>query len=376
LLPFFYKTKGMAHREFFVLFFLFSAALTLPAQAWDLSFVSSIDERIKESSGLVEVQGRWITHNDSGNSPHLYEMNIATGMIVREVVIGNQSHIDWEDICADDEFIYIGDFGNNLGTRKNLRILKVGITDFFSSDTVQAIAIDFEYADQISFDPRQFQTNFDAEALISYGDSLYVFTKNWSDFKTNIYPLPKNAGSYVAFRYDSIDINLMVTGGDTDVEGNLLGLVGYNFSQAFFISFPLDQLGRLHLLSPSPQSLITQGSYQVEGFAFESDSRAFLTSENSFGGDAALFLLSEESTNIISPYAWEDFTVIPNPSSGLVRFSGADFFEVKIYSSSGEWIKTCYDSVCFLSSLPFGQYIALFYNREGVLIGNEKVIFY
>ncbi len=366
----------MCYRISLVFLFLTSTFPTLYAQTWNLSLIETLDEGVKESSGLVEVRGHWVSHNDSGNTPHLFELNMMTGEIIREVVIGNQTNIDWEDICVDEEFIYIGDFGNNLGSRRDLRVLKIGISDFLAFDTVQAAAIEFEYSDQVSFEPLQFQTNYDAETLISHGDSLYVFTKNWGDFKTNIYPIPKNPGSYSVIRYDSIDVNLMLTGGDTHMEGNILGLIGYNFSRAFFFHLPLDQLGQLHLLEPIPQVLNTQGSYQVEAFGFENAFRAHLSSENSFGGPASLYLLSEESTSTIPPLPYEEFEVFPNPSSGLVSFSGAEFFEARIVSSSGVLIETCRGGLCFLPSVPAGQYVVLFYNKDGVLIGKEKVIFH
>ncbi|GIS06585.1 MAG: hypothetical protein CM15mP109_13410 [Candidatus Dadabacteria bacterium] len=43
---------------------------------------------------------------------------------------------DWEDITADEDYIYIADTGNNFGTRDNLNILKVKINDFSIDDKI------------------------------------------------------------------------------------------------------------------------------------------------------------------------------------------------------------------------------------------------
>ncbi len=80
---------------------------------------------IAETSGLVFFDNRLITHNDSGGMNALYEINTGTGNISRTVTIQNATNVDWEDICTDNDYIYIGDFGNNNGNRTNLKIYKV-----------------------------------------------------------------------------------------------------------------------------------------------------------------------------------------------------------------------------------------------------------
>ena len=71
---------------------------------------------------------------------------------------------DWEDITADEDFIYIADTGNNFGTRDNLNIIKVKISDL-SVDS----KIDIFYSDQDSHFflclPRP-KHKYDAEASI------------------------------------------------------------------------------------------------------------------------------------------------------------------------------------------------------------------
>ena len=94
-----------------------------------VTVVSVLESTVDESSGLLFLGGRLITHNDSGGEASLYEIDPPTGTVIRTVQIQGAANRDWEDIAMDDTYIYIGDFGNNSGTRRDLRIYRVGISD-------------------------------------------------------------------------------------------------------------------------------------------------------------------------------------------------------------------------------------------------------
>ena len=104
---------------------------TLPAIIW-------------ETSGLVPFGEQWITHNDSGDSPQLYVIDKTSADNLRIVSIENANHIDWEDVAFDDTYLYIGDFGNNLGDRQDLRIYRVLLSDLVG-DTATAEVIEFSF---------------------------------------------------------------------------------------------------------------------------------------------------------------------------------------------------------------------------------------
>ena len=168
--------------------------------AQQVNLVTHLNNSINETSGLITINQKLITHNDSGGEAALYEIDTTSGNYTRKVTVSNAYNQDWEDICSDSNYIYIADFGNNSGTRTNLKIYRILISDFINTpnDTVTADTINFNYADQTDFTPSTYSTNFDAEAIISIGDSLYIFTKNWGNYWTNIYALPKTPGSYQA----------------------------------------------------------------------------------------------------------------------------------------------------------------------------------
>ena len=177
----------------------------------------SLSKKIDETSGLEIVDGQFITHNDSGGDPKLYYLD-KNGKIVKERKIEGVKNHDWEDLTKDDKFIYVADMGNNYDTRKNLSIIKIPI-DF--NNYLKPDIIEFDYPEQDDFRYKQL-SQFDAEALISIDDFLVIFTKNRKTKKTDIYTLPKLAGSYNAKKIGSLDTNSIITGGDYDQKNELL----------------------------------------------------------------------------------------------------------------------------------------------------------
>ena len=183
-----------------------------------------------ESSGIVLSDGYIFTINDSGNSSIIYKVNPSDGSLVQSISVNNYDNRDWEDIAADSDYIYIGDFGNNSGTRTDLRVLKISKSQFInntdSTVSVTAEVIEFSYSEQTSFVSSSTH-NFDCESFISKEDNLYLFTKNRGDNKTRAYKLSKEPGQYSLTTLTSYDVNGLVTGGDYNAQTNELVLIGY-----------------------------------------------------------------------------------------------------------------------------------------------------
>ena len=130
---------------------------------------------------MLYLNNTVITHNDSGNSNQLFDINTTDGSITRTVTISNATNVDWEDLAYDDTYIYIADIGNNTGSRTDLKIYRVLRSDYVNNTSVIAEIINYSYSNQVDFTPSAFATNFDAEALIHFNNKLYIFTKNWID---------------------------------------------------------------------------------------------------------------------------------------------------------------------------------------------------
>lgn len=195
-------------------------------------------EQVHESSGLLLLDNRWITVNDSGNAPVLYELDTTSLEVVREVTISNMPNTDWEALEADPTYIYIGDFGNNLGKRKDLRILRVSREDYRNKDEIEAEVISFYYEDQVDFNGNG-NSDWDAEALIVGPDSLWIFTKQWQKKGTTIYSIPNTPGNHRAQKGPSYNVRGMVTDAAIDPRGGMWYLLGYNGElQPFLLQVP------------------------------------------------------------------------------------------------------------------------------------------
>ncbi len=166
-----------------------------------LKTVAPLNQLISESSGLLAFSdSTWLTMNDGGNKPELYEVN-RKGQIISVTTFSNAKNFDWEELQMDREgFVYIGDIGNNSHTRNQLTIYKFHKSSIGKTD-VEVEQIDFYYEDQLYFPPPVNQRNFDAEAFLVKGDSLFIFSKDWSKPFTGdskIYYVHNQAGRHSA----------------------------------------------------------------------------------------------------------------------------------------------------------------------------------
>lgn len=78
-------------------------------------------------SGIVASQvhpGYLYAHGDAGSPAEVYMVNISSGIVEATLTLTGATNIDWEDISAYGGKIYVGDIGNNLGTRTDQAIYK------------------------------------------------------------------------------------------------------------------------------------------------------------------------------------------------------------------------------------------------------------
>ena len=343
-----------------------------------INVLTALQDPIKETSGLIYLNQKLITHNDSGGKPALYELDSISGNIIRTVVIRNATNIDWEDICFDSTFLYIGDFGNNEGSRKDLKIYRVPISSYLTTanDTVTADTIRFYYSDQKDFTPNPFSTNFDAEAIISCNDSLYIFSKNWGDNLTNIYAVPKTPGTYQISKVDSINAQGLVTGATYNPVSNNLLLIGYTFVSPFIIeigdfSFNEFSSGTIvrYLIPPPPDF-----SFQMEGITSLNRNQYYLTAEKFGTSKSALYRL--DTDNLLGLESIQEMTglIYPNPTSNVVHIKYNDLSTVEIYDLQGVLRKFTSSKQIYISDFGKGVYIINIKNSRGDKPATQKLI--
>ncbi|HLN53926.1 MAG TPA: hypothetical protein VK212_09490 [Lentimicrobium sp.] len=255
--------------------------------------IGKLPATVTESSGLLYWKESYWTQNDSDGKNELYRLDNKTGEIIQKVKILNAANIDWEEITQDENFIYIGDFGNNRGNRKNLTIYKVNKADIPSENdtSLYAYAISFAYGDQIDFTIKNLKNDFDCEAMISSGDSLYLFSKNWVHRTTRLYSLPKTPGRYTIFPLDEYNVNGLITGAALDEINKTIVLCGYwNYFPFIWI---LNDFQENNFFSGNKRriELVELFSTQTEAVAYISDQVFVISCESTPLQNAKIFRL-------------------------------------------------------------------------------------
>lgn len=370
------------------LIFLFFGLLTIKSQtASEITNIQTPD--LDENSGLIFYNNNIITFNDSGGEANLYEINASTGNITRTVTITNATNVDWEDITQDASYIYIGDIGNNNGNRTDLKIYKIAKNDYNGSDDIAvAEIISYSYADQLDFNSNPNNTNWDAEGLISYGEQLLIFSKNWVDNRVNVYSIPKTNGTYSALLESSYNTNGLITSAEISLNENIIYLIGYSNSQAPFMytihGIPNNSLDIFSgIISEKISNIVPLGN-QVEAIAlFEitpNQHRLYISNEK--------FIFSyEDITIIFPPKLWLieidaetitldvlditsdlTFTIFPNPLDKTLNLS-EKVDEIIIFDLLGSIVtKQQYVKKITIENLNPGHYIAHIKINNSILI--------
>jgi hypothetical protein len=240
---------------------------------------------ISETSGLEYHNDLLVTHNDSGNDPSLYYLDYS-GKIIHTRKFDGINNNDWEDLTADENFIYIADMGNNFDTRENLMVIKASKDIYDKNYEI----IQFYYPEQTDFEFK-LKSQFDAEAIITIDEFLLIFTKNRAKKITDIYKIPKKAGSHAAKKIGSLNTNSIVTGGDYLKDLNLLVLT----STVEFDNYFLLKIDNFDLKSENNQIKMYEipiGKTQVEAVKIIDSHNFWLSSENEKNGYPYLYKFS------------------------------------------------------------------------------------
>jgi hypothetical protein len=260
-----------------------------PEKRLVLKQIGQLPQVLNENSGIIESGGLIWFINDGGNEPAIYGYDREHNTVVRTVVIKNTVNIDWEDISQNENQIFIGDFGNNAGSRTDLRLIRINKSDLLAdTDTVSPSGIiEFSYEDQTNFTPTNQQTPFDCEAFIATEDSLVLFTKDWQNMQTRLYTLPVIPGNHVAKFRKQWNVDGLITAAAWSGENQKLLLLGYTTIVTPFLCV---------FSGFTPEYL----SYEEESKTYFTDFFGTQTEGILFSGDGSILISSEEFTEISS----------------------------------------------------------------------------
>lgn len=191
--------------------------------------LGTLDSLVEGTSTLFHWRGGFWTYNDHVDNC-LYRIDSTNATILETLCIKKIRNQDTEEISQDSLYLYFGDVGNNSGRRKNLQILRVSKESLenqkFKIDTIR-----FSYEDQTDFTAHPQATDFDCEAFIVTGDSIYLFTKQWVSSQTTVYSIPKTPGTHVAHRRETYNVKGLITGATYIPEYQLIVLCGYDYNK-------------------------------------------------------------------------------------------------------------------------------------------------
>lgn len=242
-------------------------------------FSKKLSDTIVETSGLIVFDTLLWTHNDDTDT-NIYGLD-TLGEIKKQIKLEKVSNTDWEAISQDSSYLYIGDFGNNYrGNRIDLHILRIEKKSFLLNAPV-IDTISFSYANQTDFSQATpNKTNFDCEAFIVSKDSIYLFSKQWSDKKSNIYVLPKKPGKYIAQYKQTLDVKGLVTDAVYLEDKKLIALCGYTKTGKSFIYLLYDFKNSDFLSGNKRKINLKLRFHQIEGISSQDGLQYYLTNES------------------------------------------------------------------------------------------------
>lgn len=274
-----------------------TCGLAAPAYA-DQEVFRWQDPAIAESSGLVVVDGRFVTVNDSGNSADLYVVDPATGEDV-DVVSWAKNQVDVEALApGPDDSVWVGDIGDNNAVRKRITVTSVPLDG--SSPTRYVL----RYPGG---------TPHNAETLMAHPQTgqLFIVTKSPEGGEVFAAPETLDAGRPNALTSVG-SVNGLLTDGAFWPDGEHVLLRGYG--RAFLYTFPELKILGSWALPSQPQG---------EAIAVTPDEQIYLSSEGvgtpvwqvDLPEDLAEKMAGESSTSpSTSPSPSESQSAEPSPS--------------------------------------------------------------
>ena len=356
--------------------------VSMPVSVWCQSFdkLAELPSALSESSGIEVINNNlFVTHNDGGDEPRLYFID-SSGVLQREVFVSNAKNTDWEDVTITaDGKVFVGNFGNNGHNRKDLVIYVLPDYKTWTSDTVQAEVIEFNYGDQSAYPPIANNRVFDCEALAFYNDSLYLFSKNWSSpftGMTKMYVLAAKPGSYTIYPTDSVNLGSIkeiawVTG--ADITDSALYLLGSAFVWKF------NHKGQINLSNPVQIAL--NHFSQKEAIAINAN--ALYITDESAGGFGNLYRYSVAATMAAQPLQTKKpYVIVQGTNSCILENQSGQNLDLRLYDLTGRQVGGQLSSTArhidiqnnFTSSIISGGVYWLHIQCNGSSMSWEKVL--
>lgn len=323
-----------------------------------------LDNRLAGSSSLFFWNGDLWTCNDHGELG-VYSLDTLNGSI-KDSVKGCLQFNDMEEMAQDEEFFYFGDFGNNHSALRN----DLCIYRMAKSDLVRGVC----RADTIRFTYEGYNpdgegssgtpvTDYDCEAMVAVGDSLYLFSKQWTSQQTVCFAVPKEPGFHTAIALFRLNVNGLVTGASyyrhsngAGKEHSTLVLCGYNMLVQPFIYLVYDFQGSRFLEGKREKILVSNDiGWQTEAIATDDGIHYWITNESFkrlgivrparlISVDLSIYMESNTptsgTTNGVEEGEARWPVLAPNPTDGMMYImpsdpTGSNELRVEVWDTQG-----------------------------------------
>lgn len=191
--------------------------------------IAVLPHSLEEASGMVFIQKFGLYLLDDTKSPYVYKVCEKTGEILQVIEIKGTFFKDKEALTADDDFLYVGDIGDNKGNRKSLKIIKIPLSELKNNlDTIRVVGQEINISIAGKKKPKRKKHNiYDFEAFFVMSDSIYLLSKRRPDYKTALYVMPNKIGNQTAVLKCKLDVNGLITGAALHPDKKQLVLIGY-----------------------------------------------------------------------------------------------------------------------------------------------------
>jgi hypothetical protein len=240
----------------------------------------SLPPELRETSGLArghrDPKILW-THNDSGNEPVLFALNLEGKIVGKARVQGAQLN-DWEDIqagpCRGGSCLYIADIGDNARKRAHVSVYVVPEPDISATQTATAAEYRARFPDGAQDAEAMFRLPSDGDwFLISKGRHAGIALYRWrspapgANVATlerirELWVKPKNQRDWV-------------TSANATPDGKWVAIRTY---RTLFL-YPAAQLIGGDEVTPTTFDLAPLGEVQGEAVAVDDRGTVWLTSE-------------------------------------------------------------------------------------------------
>lgn len=216
----------------------------------------TVAPELDESSGLAVVDGRYVTHNDSGDRARLFVSDSPDFADAAVLELPGVTAVDWEDLAVLDGDVLVCDLGDNLRARTDLAVHRVKLGET-GAELVATYPVAYPDGPH------------DAEAAAVIDRRLHVVTKDRGE-GTLVFRFDEvlAAGERnVPERVGTLDLGdrEQVTAADFDPSGRALVLLTYTQ----IASYPADRL------DGAPEHSTWIGARQSEALCVRGDDLVF-----------------------------------------------------------------------------------------------------